>query len=79
MNRHELHRAITAAGKDARFSIRDEPDPDSLPDFTTVMEPEVDRSGWTVFYVERLEKDDVHHFDTEAEACDYVNGLIDRV
>ncbi len=76
MNRQDLAAAITAAGKDQYFWIRDEPLPDELPDFTTIMEPEADGSGWTVFTAERARRINPTHFDTEAEACDYVFGLL---
>ena len=76
MDRQQLAEAITAADEDDWFVIRDEPNLESMPDNVTVMEPEADGSGWTVFFVERLEKVNPEHFDTEEAACDYMYSLL---
>lgn len=74
MNRQELRAAIKDAGKKDLFWIRDESEPELLPDDVWIMQPEGD--GWTVFYSERRQRRGPQHFATEGEACDYVFGRI---
>lgn len=74
----ELRNRLSALGVEQQFSIRHVAQPEMRPDNVTVVEPEADGDGWTVYFTERGEVFDKQHFETESTACEYALGIATR-
>ena len=78
MNITDLRNRLNALGVEEQFSVRNVAQPEMRPDNVTVVEPEADGDGWTVYYTERGEVFDKQHFETENAACEYALGIATR-
>ena len=78
MNTRELRDRLAAIGKTSRSAIRDAPKPGRLPNDVTVLEPEENGIGWRVFYTEKGNTYNSRHFDSEDEACAFVDADANR-
>lgn len=74
----ELRDRLSALGVKEQFSVRNVAQPEMRPDNVTVVEPEADRDGWTVYFTERGEVFDKQHFETESAACEYALEIATR-
>jgi hypothetical protein len=74
----ELMNRLSELGVREKFSLRNVAQPEMRPDDVTVVEPEADGVGWTVYYTERGEVFDKQHFETESAACEYALGIATR-
>lgn len=74
----ELMNRLRELGVREQFSVRNVAQPEMRPNDVTVVEPEADGDGWTVYYTERGEVSDKQHFETESAACEYALGIATR-
>lgn len=74
----ELMNRLSELGVGEQFSVRNVAQPEMRPNDVTVVEPEADGDGWTVYYAERGEVSDKQHFETEGAACEYALGIATR-
>jgi hypothetical protein len=74
----ELMNRLSQLGVSEQFSVRNVAQPEMRPNDVTVVEPEADGHGWTVYYTERGEVFDKQHFETESAACEYAMGIATR-
>jgi hypothetical protein len=74
----ELKDRLSELGVREQFSVRNVAQPEMRPNGITVVEPEADGDGWTVYYSERGEVFDKQHFGTESAACEYALEIATR-
>jgi hypothetical protein len=80
VNVAELRRAIADAGAGMHFSARARADTSpGKPDNVTILEPSLDEPDrWVVYYTERGQVFDLHTFDSEDAACDYMYSILTK-
>ena len=74
----ELRDRLSSLGVEGQYSVRNVAQPEMRPDNVTVVEPEADGDGWTVYFAERGEVFHKQHFETESAACEYALGIATR-